>query len=69
MCDNLLVDNTTSSNKHLLQDLERGTIMVITPYIGVFCTKNVPTENAKSNFLSVFLLIINPKQSDTVQLD
>ena len=56
LCNNSLVNNITSSNKLLLKDRENGVIAAIAPEKGVFCTKNVPTKNAKSNFLSVFLL-------------
>ena len=53
LCNNSLVNNITSSNKLLLKDCENGVIEAIAPEKGVFCTKNVPTENAKSNFLLV----------------
>ena len=54
LCNNSLVNNITSSNKHLLKDRENGVIEAIAPEEGVFCTENVPMENAKINFLSVF---------------
>lgn len=56
LCNNSLVNNITSSNKLLLKDRENGVVEAIAPEKGVFCTKNVLTENVKSNFLSVFLL-------------
>lgn len=56
LCNISLVNNITSSNKLLLKDRENGVIEAITPEKGFFCTKNIPTENVKSNFLSVFLL-------------